>query len=356
MKGHVLSLTLTLGLLAACAGREGPESTSRSADVAETAHSESEGGIGGTGAPIREKALAGGDETEGGIGGTGIFGTVTAFGSIIVNGQTIAFEETDVRSAAAFAGQDLPLTVGSAVVVDARAANEAWVADRITLFLPLVGPVSAADPAEGVVTVMGTPVLIDDDTALVDRRGYVDGVVIGLEAIEPGDRLAVSGIWKGGEVIASRIDRLEDAGPHSLSGLLMGAGEAMSVGGTRLDQACCEGLTPPAYVRLTGSFDGGRFQVERRDAGSDLLFGEDVVRLIVEAYLARDPDGDGFHLSGFGIPADQSAAVDAAPGVRSLFIGAYGDAFSIRRSLALPEDRSRRIDFFRTLDDLAPPY
>ena len=355
MKGRVLSLTLTLGLLAACAGQQGIDRTSGGGDVAWAAHSESEGGIGGTGAPLREKALAGGDETEGGIGGTGIFGTVTAFGSIVVNGQTIDFEEADVQSQAVFAGQDLPLTLGSAVLVEARSSEESWSADRLSLFLPLVGPVSGIDLEARVVTMMGTPVVLDEDTALVDRRGYVDGVVIKLDAIRPGDRLAVSGIWKGGEVIASRIDRLEDDGPHSLSGLLLTDGEAATVGGARLDDACCERLAAPAFVRLTGSFAGDRFEVAQALAGSDLLFSEDVDRLIVEAYLARDPDGAGFHLSGFGIPADQASAVDATPGARSLFIGAYEDAFRIQRSLALPDDRSERIEIFRSLDDVALP-
>lgn len=349
----VLILALSLGWLAACVGQEGIDRAADNVDVAGGLSSDSEGGIGGTGAPAREQILAGDDGAEGGIGGTGIFGTVTAFGSVVVNGQTIDIDDATVRSQTAIVGQKLPLTVGSAVIVEARSEGEAWMADRVTLFLPVVGPVTTVDPGAGTVTVMGTPVSLDDDTVLVDRRGYVDGKVIDLDAIEPGDRLAVSGLWKGGEVIASRIDRLEDEGPDSLRGLLLKTEDAATVGGTRLDDACCERLAAPSYVRLVGSFIDQRFQVDRTDIGSTLLFSEQVERLIVEAYLARDPDGQGFHLSGFGIPADQSSAAEAAPGVRSLFVGAYDEAFRIERSIALPGNRSERIGILRSLNDLA---
>lgn len=352
---HVLSLVLSLGWLVACVSQEGIDGTAGNDDVIGSLSSDSEGGIGGTGAPAREQTLAGGDETEGGIGGTGIFGTVTAFGSIIVNGQTIDLNEAAVRSQTAIVGEELPLIVGSTVIVEARSKSGAWTADRVSLFLPVVGPVRAVDRDARAITVMGTLVSLDEDTVLIDRRGYIDGKVIDLDEIEPGDRLAVSGLWKGGEVIASRIDRLEDRGPDSLRGLLLKTEDAATVGGTRLDDSCCKHLAAPAYVRLVGAFIDESFQVDQADAGATLLFSERVGRLIVEAFLARDPVGDGFHLSGFGIPADPSSVIEVAPGVRSLFVGAYSDAFRIQQSLPLPDDRAERIGVFQSLDDLVAP-
>ena len=352
---RILSLTLLVGWLVACVGPERIDDAADKEKLIATSSSESEGGIGGTGAPLRDKVLAGGDETEGGIGGTGIFGTVTAFGSIIVNGQTIDINEAEVPSQAGMIGRDLPLTVGSTVIVEAQSDADGWTAKSVSLFLPVVGPVSAIDPAARIVTVMGTSVLHDESTIVVDRRDYVDGKVIDVDDIEPGDRLAVSGLWKGAEVIASRIDRLDDKGPDSLRGLLLKTAEAATVGGTRLDEACCEILAAPSYVQMVGTFTDDRFRVDRVDVGSTLLFSEQIERLIVEAFLARDPDGQGFHLSGFGIPADQSSDVEAKPGVRSLFVGTYDEAFSIQRSIALPGDTPARIGVFETLNDLAQP-
>lgn len=171
---------------------------------------------------------------------------------------------------------------------------------------------------------------------------------------EPADRVAISGLWRGGEVVASRIDRLREEGPTSLQGLLLRNGDDAVVGGTQLDADCCVELATPAYVSLVGNYGEERLNVGRIDAGSELLFSERVDRLIVEAFLARDPVGDGFHLSGFGIPADQSAAIDTPPGVRSLFVGAYDDAFLIRRSIPLPDGRSGRADALRALGGLVP--
>ncbi|MEM8951602.1 MAG: DUF5666 domain-containing protein [Pseudomonadota bacterium] len=353
---RVLSPALLLGWLVACAGPERIDDVAGKEEVViATSSSESEGGIGGTGAPSRDKVLAVGDETEGGIGGTGIFGTVTAFGSIVVNGQTIDIDDAEEPSHTEMIGRDLPLTVGSTVIVEARPDAGGWTANRVSIFLPVVGPVSAIDPAARVVTVMGTRALFDESTVIVDRRGYIDGKVIAPDDIEPGDRLAVSGLWKGGEVIASRIDRLDDKGPDSLRGLLLKTEEMVKLGGTRLDETCCETLAAPSYVQMVGTFADDHFRVDQADVGSTLLFGERVERLIVEAFLARDPDGQGFHLSGFGIPADQSSAIDAQPGVRSLFVGAYDEAFSIQRSIALPGDASARINVFEALNDLAEP-
>lgn len=353
MSGRLLILAFALCWLSACAGQERIDRVNSSANIAQGTTSGSEGGIGGTGAPSRERQFVDIDEKEGGIGGTGIFGTVTGFGSIIVNGQTIDISDAAASSEESLVGRDLPLAMGSTVIVEAKSEGEGWVADRVSLFLPIVGPVTAVDREAGAVAVMGTPVLLSADTALVDRRGYVDGKVIDINLIEPGDRLAVSGIWNGGELIASRIDRLENEGPHSLSGLLLKVGRTAAVGGTLLDDVCCEQLEAPAYVSVVGAFMEGRFHVDRADAGSSLLFSSEVDRLIVEAYLARDPDGVGFHLSGFGIPADQSSSVNAMPGARSLFIGAYGDAFRIQQSVALPDDRPARINLLDSLDDFS---
>lgn len=346
-----LSLALTLGLLAGCVGQEGNDvAIGEGAVLADSSHG-SEGGIGGTGAPARQKTIAGGEESEGGIGGTGIFGTVTAFGSIVVNGLTVEFGETALEEQTSIVGQSPPLAVGSTVLVEAERTDGGWVAVRVSPFLPIVGPVTLIEPASETLSVMGTNILLDDDVIITDRRGYVDGKIVRLDALKPGDRLAVSGLWKGGEVIASRIDRLDD-GPDSLRGLLLPSDDGLIVGGTALEQACCDDVTAPAFVDLSGDYHDGRITVDLLGAGPMLLFSGEVNRLVVEAFLARDPDGEGFHLSGFGIPADQSATIAAEPGVRSLFVGAYDDAFLIRRSVPLTGDRSSRSDTLRAIGDI----
>jgi hypothetical protein len=336
-----LSVALLIGLLAGCAER--PALDRGAGNVANVAKdtSKSEGGIGGTGSPARSQSIAGvsgSNDKEGGIGGTGIFGTVTAFGSVVVNGQTVAFGETAIESQIPIIGQELPLSVGSAVIVEARPDEGGWIADRVSLFLPVVGPVNAIDHETATLSVMGTSISLGDASFIIDRRDYVDGKIIGLNDLRIGDRLAVSGIWKGGEVVASRIDRLSDEGVHVLNGLLLKTPEGAVLGGTAIADECCGEQSGPAFMRLLGSYRDDRFEVDQFESGPALLFDPAIERLIVEAFLALDPDGQGYHLSGFGIPADQSATVSTPPGVRALFVGAYDEAFRIQYSIALPEN------------------
>jgi len=347
----VLSALLLLGLLSACADRSGRDLRV----VLGSPSSKSEGGIGGTGSPTRDKTVANGEDKEGGIGGTGIFGTVTAFGSIIVNGQAIAFNEEVIQPHPALHDKTPPLNVGSAVIVEARPEKNGWIADHMSSFLPLIGPVTSMDPAIGELSVMGTSVRLDKDAVIVDQQETVGNQAIGLELLSPGDRLAVSGIWKGGEIVASRIDRLDDNGQDSLSGLLLETEGGFILGGTKLRSDCCQGQSTPAFAQILGSYENDQFAAGQFETGAALIFSDDIDQLIVEAFLARDPVGDGFHLSGFGIPADQSATVAAPSDERSLFVGDYDRSFDIHHSLPLPEDPAAREGVLQSLGDLSAP-
>lgn len=347
MTRWMLPLALALGLLAGCAERE---TAIGDGAVAAGIGSSSEGGIGGTGAVADAARKLGDEDAEGGIGGTGIFGTITGFGSIFVGGLAIDFEPDAVISLDDVIGQDLPLTLGSTALVEAGRKGDRFEASRVSLFLPLVGTIEHIDPSSGTLEVMGTLVRTGGDTGLFDRRdGDVDR--LSIEALRPGDRVAVNGIWNGAEVIAARLDRLKAGEQASLTGLLLRDGDRFVVGGSVLADGCCLGLETPVFVEATGTYREGRFAPERLKIGATALFSEAVDRLVVEAFLARDPIGDGFHLSGFGIPADQSAVIETEAGVRSLFVGRYDRRFEIQSSRPLPEDESARI---RTLQQLGP--
>lgn len=347
MTRWMLPLAVMLGMLTGCAERGTVVD-----DGAITAGIEgsSEGGIGGTGAVAGASQGLGDEDAEGGIGGTGIFGTITGFGSIFVGGLAVDFDRDVVEPLESTIGQDLPLTLGSTALVEAGRKGDRFEANRVSLFLPLVGPIEHIDPSSGTLEVMGTLVRTGGDTGVFDRRDG-DGELPSIEALRPGDRVAVNGIWNGTEVIAARLDRLKAGDQASLSGLLLRDGDLFTVGGSVLADGCCIGLETPVFVEATGSYREGRFDAERLQIGVNALFSEAVDRLVVEAFLARDPVGDGFHLSGFGIPADQSAVIETETGVRSLFVGRFDRRFEIQSSQPLPEDESERI---RTLQRLGP--
>lgn len=302
-------LALALLALAACTPPIGPGR--------QMATGPGEGGIGGTGLQPDE---------EGGLGGTGVFGTITGFGSIRLNGLTIALP----------AGMPMTgLQVGDTVAVEAVLDGQALQAVRVTPVVALAGPIDGLDPARGMVSVMGTPVQLEREE-----------LGIGLA---PGEKVAVSGIWRSGTVVATRIVRAVGGEEH-ISGLLTGTGGSGRIGGTPIDLACCTDVaTGYAYVR--GRFVAGRLVASEVRAGTGALFAPEVRRLVVEAFLARNPDDPGYHLSGFGIPMDPASRVAPAVGERAIFVGRLDGSFTIARSYPLPEDPAARRE---ALERLAP--
>jgi hypothetical protein len=324
MLSRLALLAALLGSIAACA-----PATER---VTRSAHSE--GGIGGTGL---------GPDEEGGVGGTGIFGTVTGLGSVHLNGLRVEVPE----------GVQVPdLALGDSVAVEAGRAGRALVARRVVPVTPLAGPIDRLDRAHRRLSVMGTPVVLDGDAALTDST---TGATLDLGDVSVGDRLEVSGIWRSGAVVASRLERTQGAVAGHVAGLLTGGDAIRSVGGTAVDLACCTD-TGDGFAVVSGTYRDGRLVAERVDAaGTGALFAPTVDRLVVEAFLARDPDGAGFHLSGFGIPMDPASPVPPTVDQRSIFVGRLDGDFLIERSYGLPEGaaaRRRALDRLGTAAEL----
>lgn len=133
-----------------------------------------ETGISGTGEKIPTKVarIKGGDEDGKGIGGTGevmqgahITGTVTAFGSICVNGLRVSYDDTSkVRSASSQTLSTSDIKIGQ--VVDVRAIvqdNGATVhAQQIYLAPNAYGKIIKINRATGMLLVGSEPVLVTD--------------------------------------------------------------------------------------------------------------------------------------------------------------------------------------------------
>jgi hypothetical protein len=141
----------------------------------------SDDGIGGSG------RNGGGDDD--GIGGSGLYGTVTGFGSICLNGRRIRYADDVPVSVAGIAGSTDDLAVGQVVQVLAR--ND--VAEGIEVKYAVVGRMDVADQSG---------VRIAD----VEVR-LAEGASIDTRMLEPGSRVAVSGLWHpDGSVVASRVE------------------------------------------------------------------------------------------------------------------------------------------------------
>lgn len=284
-------------------------------------------GIGGTGIADDQGIGGTGVLADRGIGGTGIVGTITGFGSILVNGF-----EVDVPA-------DLPVSTDDGVVTPAvlrRGQVVALTADpsggRLTarsleVRHVVAGPVTAVDRSAGIVRVMGQSVRMTSDT-LGDR----------LDGIRPGMALRISGLRDGaGEIHASRVDRLPAGRPDVLTGAVTAVDRhGFSVAGVRIGRPPPSGLSVGDEVSVRGAYDGGRLTAAALRLWPRVPFGGRVRTLSVEGYLARPRSGRGFRLDGMTV--QPPAAAGAAPGQRVVIDGSvgHGDRFTVHEMRRWP--------------------
>jgi hypothetical protein len=325
-----LALGLSLLLTAACGQLDGP---------GRVAQGDPGGGIGGTGSaaqPVRE---------------VGVLGTVRGFSSVLVNGVQVE------------AGPGFPVTTpfgpklvselaeGHVVELSARAQGPRLDARRIAQLIALAGPVEAVDWQAGTLSVMGVEVALAADASVA-----TDGGLVGLA---PGDRVAVSGLWRNGGVVASRIDPAParvpglaagPAAPAVVSGVVRAGGDgARRVGPLQVSGPDgAQPLPDGRFAVLVGSYRDGALRVRRVARGHPVL-PRRLDRLSVEAY-AGEVHGDPA-LHGFGHALAAGTRLDRLLGRRGVFIGPLGDGFRVEHGVPLPEGLRAQDDALRALGD-----
>lgn len=180
-------------------------------------------GIGGTGLSGEESGIGGTGLVASGVGGTGIFGTITAFGSVCVNGLRVRYADDVAIEMNGAAGSAADLAVGQVVWIEAESDDAGLEARRIEIHSAVVGPVRRVDLDRGTVEVLDLVVEVPTEAVLVDLGAS------GLADLAPGDVVDVGGLRRaGGAVVASRLARLDraDVAPRAgprLSEILEGA-------------------------------------------------------------------------------------------------------------------------------------
>jgi hypothetical protein len=164
-----------------------------------------------------------GDGGSAGIDGTGApstivaFGSVTAFGSVVVNG--VRYE----TAAAQFTVDDSPgsqndLAIGDVVLVRGTldAGGLTGSATSVTFDDQVQGPIAAIDSAAGTFIVLGQTVLVSADTSFDDR--IRPGALAGLAV---GQLVEVSGLpQSNGSVLATRVEPKPTGTPLELTGVV----------------------------------------------------------------------------------------------------------------------------------------
>ena len=285
--------------------------------------------------------------SEGGVGGTGIFGLVHGTASLLVNGLTI---ETPPDLAVRHALGTLPVgavAAGHAVTVEAAAGQDGrLVAAAVTVEHPLIGRIESL--TSNGFRCLGVEVLVESGALLRGPQGSFQPA--------PGQRVAVSGLWRGnGVVVAARVDLLSAVSLDDVvAGVALagGARGRLRLGG--LDLVLPPGTPEPqagGFVTAVGRRRGGLLIADRVTAGRFRGLAGPLERLSVEGYLEPQPAPPGYAVSGLGHSFDEAARLGALADKRAVFIGAYDGAFRVARGLPLPEDVAERGVVLAAVDD-----
>ncbi|MEM7058873.1 MAG: DUF5666 domain-containing protein [Pseudomonadota bacterium] len=272
---------------------------------------------------------------RGGIGGTGIVGVVTDFGSIIVNGLRIETNaETEVTDA--FGRVDAEsLQIGHSLTVEAATVDGALVARRVHISHPVIGQVEQVKGRTAMVA--GVPAVLESS---------------GLGTWKRGQWVAVSGLWRGTQVIASRIDPVAKPTVSVIAGVIgqSDLGGALTVGG----RSVAFGADLPGigtFATVGGALDGDRFDPQWITPGRFFGSAGPLNDLSIEGYLEPAAKAPFFTLSGLGHSFDRDAKLAALTDKRVLFTGPYIGTFAVAEGLPLPEDQDARRGLVRRIVD-----
>jgi hypothetical protein len=196
--------------------------------------------------------LAGCGGGSGGVdsGGTGApvsyYGSISGFGSIIVNGTHVDESKAQILDSTSDIGSSSDLKLGMDVAVDATALpGGATSASMVRYLNAIVGPVSDVKTTSGVVTVLGQSVRVTKKT-LIDP-----GIAGGVSGIRIGDVLEVYGQLDPGRTryTATRVLRRTDDTKYMLRGLVSSVdaqARSFVMGGQTISYAQLDAANVPA--------------------------------------------------------------------------------------------------------------
>ncbi len=280
--------------------------------VAAAACVEAEGGIGGSGMPLEKNVLASeggiggtGIQASGGIGGTGIVGTITGFASVCINGLEVSYDAaTRVTHNGEQSGIQ-QLEIGQVIAINARNVKDAGLlAQEIDIQNTTEGPLTALNPAENLLEVMGQKVRLSDSTRW--------GGIADVQRLTLGTLLQVSGYRnETGEILASRI---EVAGKVSVASVV-GTVSRDKTGQLRISGTPVQGivgaLATGEEVLVKGKWDGHRLQAEKVQRDPALKVAGQAGQVVIEGLATHRVEGVQLRMGGFDIDVSTLPPLDA---------------------------------------------
>lgn len=261
-------------------------------------------------------------DVEGGIGGTGIVGLLTDFGSLIVAGNYVRTNSSTRYSDGFGPLREGNLQLGDSLTVEAAGPENALIAKRVHVTHPLVGAITQVSGNGRRITVNGVEVRLDGRL-----RGF--GV---------GDRVAVSGLWRGAIVQASRLARARSAN-DLVAGDVNRSGGTTRVGAVPVRGSGTGSPARGSFASIVGQFDPQTGVLRARRVVTQRFVGAagPLVRLSVEGYLDPSSSAPGYRVAGLGHSFERNLKLDSFAGSRVLMNGAYTGKFAASGAVVLPE-------------------
>lgn len=263
-------------------------------------------------------------EPRGGIGGTGIVGTLTDFGSVIVNGLSVQLP-ADLMVETVFGPMAAErLAIGHNLTIEAEIRGSDLWAKRVALVYPLIGRLDGgATPS-----VAGVPLKIEQ------------GAVVNTT---PEQSVAVSGVWNGSDLVASRITPMKGRGATIAAGTLRETSlGAWSIGAVPVNLP--DGAKPEdgAFATAIGRYADGKLQTETLKLGRFTGAAGPLTALSVEGFLAPTAQAPFHTIDGLGHSLSADSRVERYLGRRVLLSGSYDGLFNVEDGKVLSETLTER--------------
>lgn len=262
-----------------------------------------------------------GTRPKGGIGGTGIVGTLTDFGSLIVNGLRIELPRGLTVETALGRIDQQNLAIGHSLTVEAEDDGARMVARRVAIAHPVIGPIQAITNGGRLISVAGIPVQVTPD--------MIVGRIVG-------ETVAVSGVWRGSAVVASRLDFVEAATQAVVAGTVRrNATDGWTIGSIAVDLPPDAEPSEGAYATATGQPNGPRFRIASYSEGRFTGAAGPLEALSVEGYLAPTAEAPFHTIDGLGHSLSADSDVTRFVGDRVLLTGSYTGLFDVEDAVVL---------------------
>lgn len=276
----------------------------------------------------------------GGTSGTGITqGSVTGFGSVIVNGVHFDTDNAEIL----VEGDRTPngeadLAVGMVVTI-----RGSWddtgngVARSVAYDDDLRGAVEGVDAAAGTFVVLGRTVRVTPDTVFDAEDSTAP--FNGLADMSNDQVVEVSGYFEGsGDITASRVALKDGNGEVEIKGRIEGLNDSGGSGsfqlgsltvsydtGTEVDEEI-DALANDLFVEVRGTYDGSTLSAGRIEREDDGLEGDEGEEASIEGLIANKTSPTDFTINGQAVRVTADTEYDEGRSAADLVEGAKIEA------------------------------